>query len=440
MPLAFGSERVNGVTCLRVALDAENGLGKSARGWGEVPLNVQWMWPSQEISYEQRLQGAYFLAANIASRLPETLRAAHPLEISSAFMEGELPALSAETARRVGTDAVPVGFARGIYSAFDLALHDVFGLVNEIPVYKAYSGDFLRRDLRYFLDEDPVFTDVYPDAFLRPAALNTLEVWHLVGWEDPLDTSDLTGEEPADGYPVVLRDWIRQDGLRHLKIKLCGQDANADIRRLVKTGKIALEEDVSALAVDFNCTVREPSYLRELLGHLRREEPEIFDMLRFVEQPFAADLQTAGFDVRSLSSIKSLILDESAFDWKSVRLGASLGWSGAALKTCKTQTAMIIAYSWLCRHGLEVMVHDLTNPMLAQLAHLQLAANLRTSAGVESNSMQYYPGASLPEQRIHSGAYRRQRGTVDISTLRGSGFGYRIEEIERRLPEPELVI
>jgi hypothetical protein len=86
------------------------------------------------------------------------------------------------------------------------------------------------------------------------------------------------------------------------------------------------------------------------------------------------------------------------------------------------------------------MVHDLTNPMLAQLAHLQLAANLRTSAGVESNSMQYYPRASLPEQRIHSGAYRRQRGTVDISTLRGSGFGYRIEEIERWLPEPELVI
>jgi hypothetical protein len=49
--------------------------------------------------------------------------------------------------------------------------------------------------------------------------------------------------------------------------------------------------------------------------------------------------------------------------------------------------------------------------------------------------MQFYPEASAPEQRIHPGIYQRRNGELDLSTLSGSGFGYRLSEIERKLPQ-----
>ena len=56
--------------------------------------------------------------------------------------------------------------------------------------------------------------------------------------------------------------------------------------------------------------------------------------------------------------------------------------------------------------------------------------------GVESNAMQYYPEASAPEAVIHPGLYRRRDGVLDLTTLGTTGFGYRVDEIVRELPEP----
>jgi hypothetical protein len=82
-----------------------------------------------------------------------------------------------------------------------------------------------------------------------------------------------------------------------------------------------------------------------------------------------------------------------------------------------------------------LMVQDLTNPMLAQIPHVLLAAYAGTIMGVETNAMQFYPAASAPEEAVHPGLYRRREGQVDLSTLSGPGFGYRLNEIERRLPD-----
>ena len=82
------------------------------------------------------------------------------------------------------------------------------------------------------------------------------------------------------------------------------------------------------------------------------------------------------------------------------------------------------------------MVQDLTNPMLAQVPHVLLAAHVGTIAGVETNAMQFYPDASAPEEVIHPGLYRRKDSQVDLSTVRGPGFGYRLSEMKRELPEP----
>jgi hypothetical protein len=76
--------------------------------------------------------------------------------------------------------------------------------------------------------------------------------------------------------------------------------------------------------------------------------------------------------------------------------------------------------------------------MFAMIPHVLLAAHAGTIMGVECNAMQFYPEASLAEAKVHPGLFRRRNGVVDLSTLRGPGFGYRGEEIVRELPVPAV--
>jgi L-alanine-DL-glutamate epimerase-like enolase superfamily enzyme len=257
-----------------------------------------------------------------------------------------------------------------------------------------------------------------------------------VGGLDPIDSADLAGDEPDDGYPVLLAEWIKRDGLTCLKIKLRGNDGAWDYERVVRVGRVAIAHGVQWLTADFNCTVTEPAYVNEILDRLRSAEPKLYEMLLYVEQPFPYELEEHRIDVHSVSERKPLFLDESAHDWQHVRLGRELGWTGVALKTCKTQTGAILSLAWAKAHGMALMVQDLTNPMLAMIPHVRLAAHAGTIMGVETNAMQFYPEASQPEAVVHPGLYTRRGGALDLSTIGGPGFGYRIDEIERKLPAP----
>jgi hypothetical protein len=162
-------------------------------------------------------------------------------------------------------------------------------------------------------------------------------------------------------------------------------------------------------------------------------------MVLYVEQPFPYELEDHPIDVHSVSARKPLFLDESAHSWQLVRLGRKLGWSGVALKTCKTQTGALLGACWAKAHGMTLMVQDLTNPMLAQIPHVLLAAHVGTIMGIETNAMQFYPEASRAESKVHPGLYRRVGGSVDFSTLGRSGFGYKVDQIKRDLPAPAAI-
>jgi hypothetical protein len=200
-----------------------------------------------------------------------------------------------------------------------------------------------------------------------------------------------------------------------------------------------LEAGVEWFTADFNCTVTEPAYVNAILDRIRSEHPALWERLSYVEQPFPYELEEHPIPVQSVSERLPLFLDESAHDWRMVRLGRELGWNGVALKTCKTQTGALLSLCWARAHGMQLMVQDLTNPMLAQMTHVLLAAHALTLAGVETNSMQFYPEASAAEAVVHPGLYRRAGGRVDCSSLGGAGFGYRLAEISRKLPEPRMV-
>lgn len=308
-------------------------------------------------------------------------------------------------------------------SAFDLALYDAFGKLHGVPAFECLDQSWLDSDLSHYLEPRERFAGKYPsDYFVQPSS--TLPVWHLVGGLDPLEQSDLKGSEPQDGYPVLLRDWIQKDGLNCLKIKLRGNDLEWDYQRLIKVGKISLEQGVMNLTADFNCMVSDPDYVNEILDRLKTSEPEIYDRVLYVEQPFAYDLEKNQIQVHSVSERKLLLMDESAHDWRLVKLGCELGWTGVALKTCKTLTGAILSLCWAKEHGMSLMVQDLTNPRLAQIPHVLLASYAGTICGVESNAMQFYPDASLEFLKVHPGLYQRRQGVLDLRTIQGPGFGY----------------
>lgn len=438
VPLKFGAETLTQVTCARVCLTVADRAGRTAEGWGETPLSVQWGWPST-LPYAARFEAMTELCRGLTRAWPAFGEAGHPLELGWDFIEHRLPALVTEMKKERRREPMPRLAALICASAFDLALHDAYGTLLGRPTYATYTGEFLNRDLAAFLEAEPDaeadFRGRFPADFLQPRQ-DELPAWHLVGGLDPLDASELHGDEPADGHPVLLADWIRRDGLTCLKVKLRGTDAAWDLDRLVRVGEIATAHGVAWLTADFNCTVRDPAYVSAILDRLRDGHPRLSDMLLYVEQPFAHDLAARPLDVRAVSTRKPLFLDESAHDWRQVRLGRRLGWTGVALKTCKTQGGALLSLSWARAHGMSLMVQDLTNPMLAQLPHLLLAAHAGTIMGVETNAMQFYPDASAPEAAVHPGCFQRRGGVVNLATLRGPGLGYRLGEIRRELPAP----
>ena len=190
------------------------------------------------------------------------------------------------------------------------------------------------------------------------------------------------------------------------------------------------------LTADFNCTVHDPGYVTDILDRLLVDHPRYYGMILYVEQPFPYELETHRIDVHAVSARKPLFMDESAHDWHLIKLGRSLGWTGVALKTCKTQSGALLSLCWAKAHGMTLMVQDLTNPMLAMIPHVLLAAHAGTIQGVEANSMQFYPDASAPEAAVHPGLYRRRDGLLDLATIGGPGFGYRLDLIRRELPPP----
>jgi len=438
VPLKFGAETLTYVTCARVRVEVEDREGKRAEGWGETPLSVQWVWPA-DLSYEVRHKALKEFCMELTGAWAEWEVEGHPMEVGHAFLEEALPELlDGFNAGR--EEQMPWLAALVCCSAFDIAVHDAYGVLNGVGIYETYNAEYMNRDLGYFIEPaeevDVSFAGKYPEDFLVRPRPEKLPAWHLVGGMDLLEPEELDGSEPEDGYPVLLPDWIERDGLNCLKVKLRGNDSAWDYERLVEVGRIGIEGDVDWLTTDFNCTVTDPAYVNEILDRLVVEQPRIYGMILYVEQPFPYELEEHRIDVHSVSARKPLFMDESAHDWRLVRLGRSLGWTGVALKTCKTQTGALLSLCWAKGHGMTLMVQDLTNPMLAQVPHVLLAAHAGTIMGVETNSMQFYPGASDREAVVHPGIYQRREGMVDLESLEGPGFGYGLEGIERELPEP----
>src|SRR5215510_8788470 len=95
VPLKFGTGTVTSLTCARARLTVVDGNGKSAQGWGETPLSVQWVWPSN-VPYGEREEALKQFCALVAKEWAQFDGFRHPLEVGYDFLEGVLPGLLGE--------------------------------------------------------------------------------------------------------------------------------------------------------------------------------------------------------------------------------------------------------------------------------------------------------------------------------------------------------
>src|SRR2546421_2519536 len=127
IPLKFGTETTTSVTCARVAVRVTDGQGRSAQGWGETPLSVQWVWPSK-LSYETRHQALKDFCGLVAEAWVNFDGWGHPIEIGFDFQEEILPPLLARFNSQNAKLGEPMPWLAALVccSVFDIALHDAY--------------------------------------------------------------------------------------------------------------------------------------------------------------------------------------------------------------------------------------------------------------------------------------------------------------------------
>ena len=87
----------------------------------------------------------------------------------------------------------------------------------------------MAHDLGHYLGAE--FRGEQLDRYVLPKPKPRMPLYHLVGARPALPTD--VEERIGDGLPETLAEWIRFNGLTHLKIKLNGDDLDWDVDRAV---------------------------------------------------------------------------------------------------------------------------------------------------------------------------------------------------------------
>ena len=433
-PLKFGAVIVDELPFCRVRAEVENGRGEVAEGWGGIFLMDLWAWPVPELSHEAKSAAMLEVNARYARLVESSGRPCHPIDLF-VELESDLARINREVCAEHGlSPEQPFLGALVCASPVDAAVHDAFGNVNGIDVYQGYGPDFMSHDLSAWLGAD--FAGKYPEQYIRPSYLPEIPIFHLVGGVDKLTRDEVDDSDPQDGVPNCLEDWVAQDGVFCLKVKLRGTDLDWDVDRTLAVHRIGrtelgqLGEDRLHLSADTNEQCENPDYIIEYLHRIKEANPQCFEDILYIEQPTERDLSASRHDMRPLAQIKPVIVDESLVSLESFDLAVELGWSGIALKSCKGQSMDLILASKAKEMGITYAVQDLTNPSLSLIHSVGLGARLYTMMGVEANSRQFFPGSTRPgEKRVHDGIFTVRNGVASTASLQGTGLGYQMEKI-----------
>jgi L-alanine-DL-glutamate epimerase-like enolase superfamily enzyme len=414
----------------------ENRAGQIAQGWGAMFLVDLWAWPISRASHAAKSAAMRRLFEAWGRFLTGCGQRGHPIDLfmhAAQELESQSRAVCAEL---TPGEVMPHLGALICASPFDHALHDAFGNVNGIDSYLGYGPEHMRTDLSHYLG--PAFRHMYPAHFLRPAYLPAIPIFHLVGGLDKLWSRECSDDPGEHELPVALEQWIARDGVFCLKIKLHGRDLAWDIERTLEVSQVyhevrqAQRVDLPVrpyLTLDANEQCTSPEYMVAFLRRVRELNPLVYNDILYLEQPTERDIQVHRWDMRALAQHKPVLIDEGLASIEDLDLALALGWSGAALKSCKCLSLDLLLLAKAEVAGTPYAIQDLTNPLIALVQSVGLAARTHPIKGVEMNSRQFFYEVNAPLAQAHPELYSIRDGYARTHSIAGTGLGLQIERM-----------
>jgi L-alanine-DL-glutamate epimerase-like enolase superfamily enzyme len=417
-PLKFGGTEVDRVTLLNVNTTVRNAAGKVVKGFGSMPLGNVWSFPSKTMPYEKTLNAMKVLAARMAKITNGYKEFGHPVDINWDIEPLYLKAAD-DVSRELKLDhPIPKLCTLVTGSPFDGAIHDAFGKLHNRSTYQTYGPDLMSHDLSKYIGPD--FKGEYLDRYVMKTPKATMPLYHLAGAVDPI-TNDDVKKRINDGLPETLPEWVRYNGLTHIKIKLNGEDIKWDVDRVLRVIKAA--PTAQHFSMDFNEKCPNVGYLVEVMRTIKEKSPAGFDKIQYVEQPTKRDLKAdRKNEMHEAAKLRPVVIDESLTDQEMLMLSREMGYSGAALKACKGQAQALLMAAVAQKHKMFLCVQDLTCPGASLIHSAGLAAHVPGVAAIEANARQYVPIANKPWEKKFPGIFIIKDGQMKTGVLTGPGL------------------
>ncbi|GIW96010.1 MAG: mandelate racemase [Pirellulaceae bacterium] len=415
-------------------------------GYSGDCLPPLWFDKSPGKSFEQQLHDMYAAFQTAARCWAESFD--HPRLVFDGWLEAHeatlraateqgLPPLLASFGSSLMERALVDAVCRAIgLSFFDAVRLNVFGIRPE-QVHPELAG----QEPRHWL----------------PARPHTrIAVRHTVGLADPLTEAELAGGSwPQDGFPVAVETYVRDHGVRFVKVKLSGQ-ADRDLERLEKLAELLerYRQNDYGVTVDGNELYGDPDEFLRLIEAMRRSPrlKNFWSNTLAIEQPLPRDVAFDKSRMERLADVlaeKPVIIDESDCRLDSFRQAAEVGYRGVSSKNCKGTIKSLLNAGYIAwhNHTRKGCSWIMTGEDLCSVGIIPVQADLCLAAAlglehVERNGHHYHRGLSYlprPEQEEaliwHGDFYAERAGRISpnlidgefsIGSLQCAGFGFAV--------------
>lgn len=436
IPFRFGSTTVSHVAHATVAVQIETRSGVSATGYAADFLSYAWFDKSPEKSPEQ---GSRELLVSIQAAAD----AWQTFGFGTAFGQWrEIHPQMEEASLARGHNKLGGNFG---VSMIERAVIDAIGRMIDQSFHDMICGDVLG------IDETTVFPELSRGSVrkaLPEKPLHRVDLRHTVGLVDPLTAADNTAPI-ADGLPETLEEYLRQQKLRFLKIKISANPEET-LSRLMAICTLIKSHPPITITLDGNEQFKDLASFTSLVERIRTN-PSLETLWRsvlFIEQPVERNstMENAIEDSEGRVIEKPLLIDESD-GWTAAFLQAmQLGYRGVSHKNCKGVFRSFLNNALAASRNKEAGSGHffLSAEDLSCLPNVSLNADLATVSSlgighVERNGHHYFRGlkhltdAEQDNALSHTPLYIRQDGLtvlnvqdgeLDTSSLNCPGYGF----------------
>jgi L-alanine-DL-glutamate epimerase-like enolase superfamily enzyme len=426
-PVGFAGAVVSRATMVTVRCSVRTAGGKAASGFGSMPFNHTFSFPSKTLSNKTKNDAMKALAAELGKVTGSYREFGHPLDINWDLAPLYLQAAAQVSARLRLADPIPKLCTLVTAAAFDAAIHDAFGKAHGVNCFDTYGPEFMNHDLSRYLGAE--YKGKYPSDYMLRQHKARMILCHLVSAVDPIE--EFQNKNPIkDGLPETLPEWINYNGLIELKIKVNGTDLKWDVERVMHIDRVTTQTQEKrgvkdwAYVLDFNEKCPNVDYFIQFCRQLKEKMPVGYRRIKYTEQPTARDLKDhPENDMHQAAKLCPVVIDESLIDVESLLLARDMGWTGAVVKSPKGLSHMILMASVARKEGIFLAGGDMSCPGAALIQTANLQARVPTITSVEANARQYLPQANKAWESRFPGIFRVTDGMLRTEEVSGPGLG-----------------